>query len=681
MTVAALTPYKAYSGNGSTFVFAAPFRFLAASHLELTIEDADGIVTALALGADYSVAGGSSDSGGTVTLTTPPAAGETLKIRRQTPRAQEADYTTGDNFPAEAHELALDRLMLIAQEQDLALAEMEARTLRVPAPETVAELPARAVRALRALAFDASGNPAAGPLTSNLEAAVSAFLSQMVPAGMNTVPTIATLTALAKANLTDGDFINAMGYRAKDGFGGGPFEWVAGSTATEVPGYVMAADEGGAGRWFRRGIPPVVIPEMSGAVGDYIADDTEAVAIAKDTGLTVYSPCGQAYRLTDDIVLETDHQGFGGDALFGFEGDFGVVLDGFAQGPHLSINHWAPAHTGTVIKVLDAERVIIEKLYCLNGHSMVYVENCNSCTIDWAWGIVRGAGLHWYGDDDKRSDILAVHQFIVRPGDGEYGFIWDGNCHSLYAASLQIVEGKGGIIRNTASSTQPAIGRFFEYASDYSEDKGFEIADGVIPSDIDFCAPYILGAQGDGLYIGDAVNANEVRVYGGKIRANGVSGSGWGINNQGGYQLFGGTTDMYTPFGDGSFNGTVRSMNPRYDLNDEATKGMLLQGGDTVIAGGPTDFFSFDSAGDAWRWSINSTFFQVMSEEYVQFFVPAILPEYTAAELAALDPKVPYMMAFATDSNATLAAGHGNTLAGGGANIVKVHYTADWTIG
>jgi len=131
MTVAALAPSIEYLENGVSLTFAIPFRFLAGQHLEVKRIAANGTVTTLAYGVAYSVAGGGTDAGGTLTLGTS-VAGSKLRIRRRTPRAQQADYEPNDNFPARTHEDVVDRAMLIAQEQDQQIDDTAGRALMVP---------------------------------------------------------------------------------------------------------------------------------------------------------------------------------------------------------------------------------------------------------------------------------------------------------------------------------------------------------------------------------------------------------------------------------------------------------------------------------------------------------------------------------------------------------------------
>lgn len=145
MTVSSSTARADYNGNGvTTTPFAVPFRFLVNTDLlVLRTVTATGISTPLildSLGADgFSVVGAGQPSGGTVTVITAPAVGETLTILRSVERTQLTDYIPNDPFPAQSHERALDKLTMIVQEQD----EVLTRTFALPAglPGVSAELP------------------------------------------------------------------------------------------------------------------------------------------------------------------------------------------------------------------------------------------------------------------------------------------------------------------------------------------------------------------------------------------------------------------------------------------------------------------------------------------------------------------------------------------------------------
>lgn len=161
MTVAALPAVAEYVEDGISKSFPVPFRFKAPT--DLVVERlVDGAVSLLSIGADYAVSGGSTDAGGTITRSAA-TIGATLRIRRETSRAQTMRYPTGGRFPAESHEDALDRQMLVSQEQDAALVETSGRALLVPPGQTVRDIvPAPN----SALVFDAQGNPVAKPIGS-----------------------------------------------------------------------------------------------------------------------------------------------------------------------------------------------------------------------------------------------------------------------------------------------------------------------------------------------------------------------------------------------------------------------------------------------------------------------------------------------------------------------------------
>jgi hypothetical protein len=147
MTVAAKAPIAEHLENGVTASFPAPFRFLDASDLEVTRIGAGGSSAVLPRGVAWTAAGGATDQGGAVTVAPSfLASGTTLRIRRVTARAQKADYTTADTFPAESHEAALDRQMMIAQEQDAMHVDLADRSLTVPIGEQGFQLPPAAER-------------------------------------------------------------------------------------------------------------------------------------------------------------------------------------------------------------------------------------------------------------------------------------------------------------------------------------------------------------------------------------------------------------------------------------------------------------------------------------------------------------------------------------------------------
>jgi hypothetical protein len=161
MTISTTTSIVTYVGNGVTTEFAVPFPFSAAGDL-VVIERvvATGAETTLALSTHYTVTGGGGGTG-TVIADAPPPGSVQWTIFRATARTQSVDYVDYDAFPAEAHERALDRLTMIAQEID----QTAARAFRVPASDPPpAVLPNAVLRRNLMAGFDAAGNlvPRAG---------------------------------------------------------------------------------------------------------------------------------------------------------------------------------------------------------------------------------------------------------------------------------------------------------------------------------------------------------------------------------------------------------------------------------------------------------------------------------------------------------------------------------------
>jgi len=115
MTVSTTESRIGYNGNGATTAFAFPYRFLANADLVVTLVLADTTQVVKVLNTDYTVTGAGDDAGGTVTMMVAPATGQQLVIVRDVPLTQETDYISGDPFPAESHETALDKLTMISQ--------------------------------------------------------------------------------------------------------------------------------------------------------------------------------------------------------------------------------------------------------------------------------------------------------------------------------------------------------------------------------------------------------------------------------------------------------------------------------------------------------------------------------------------------------------------------------------
>ena len=86
---------------------------------------------------------------------------------------QEVDYITGDAFPAETHEEALDRLTMIDQQQEDQIDR--AVKLQLGDETSSMELPVKATRATKMMGFDANGDPVmSGSTVTDIDASVAA---------------------------------------------------------------------------------------------------------------------------------------------------------------------------------------------------------------------------------------------------------------------------------------------------------------------------------------------------------------------------------------------------------------------------------------------------------------------------------------------------------------------------
>lgn len=145
-----------YTANGSTTVFAFPFLVLEASHL-IVVDSYGGTDTTKTYGTDFTISGLGDSTGGNVVFGTAPTTSHLITIYRVVPYTQTTDYVPNDDFPAETHEAALDKLTMEVQQLD----DRISRALRYPASEPTSvdgTLAAATARASTLMGFDGSGN-------------------------------------------------------------------------------------------------------------------------------------------------------------------------------------------------------------------------------------------------------------------------------------------------------------------------------------------------------------------------------------------------------------------------------------------------------------------------------------------------------------------------------------------
>lgn len=235
MTVSSTTNRKTYTGDAVTTSFStSPVVFFDTSDLVVyVVVTATGVAETLTENTHYTVTGGDG-AVGTVNLaggSAPygaPAATKKIVIVREVPATQETDFGNNDTSDAEVVEDALDRLTMLAQQNNTKLV----RSLRQPDedPTDIAALPNSVDRASLYLAFDANGDPVAtAGTTSDLVATpfIETLLDDATAAAAR-----ATLDVPSNAEAILDTIMDAAG------------DWIQGSaadTAAKFPAYASVA--------------------------------------------------------------------------------------------------------------------------------------------------------------------------------------------------------------------------------------------------------------------------------------------------------------------------------------------------------------------------------------------------------------------------------------------------------
>jgi hypothetical protein len=178
MTISSTYTPAQFSGNSVTVAFAFTFKTFDEADLVVVLTSSSGVETTKTITTHYTVslnADQNNNPGGTVTMITAPATGETLTIARELDALQETDITNGGGFYPEVIEDALDRLTMLSQQNS----DILARSLRSSvAGGSIGDLPTATDRASKYLAFDASGDPIATSGTAG--SPTSAFMETVL---------------------------------------------------------------------------------------------------------------------------------------------------------------------------------------------------------------------------------------------------------------------------------------------------------------------------------------------------------------------------------------------------------------------------------------------------------------------------------------------------------------------
>lgn len=166
--ITAVTRRKVYSGSAGVGPYAFTFPILVQTDI-VVYKNA----TLLTLTTDYSVTINGTNGTGSVTLVVAATGADTITIIGSRAIQRTTDFVTAGDLAASSLNEQLDANIIMTQQ----LAEENKRTLKAPPydPEATVDggtlnmtLPVVATRASKTLAFDASGNPVAGPTASEV---------------------------------------------------------------------------------------------------------------------------------------------------------------------------------------------------------------------------------------------------------------------------------------------------------------------------------------------------------------------------------------------------------------------------------------------------------------------------------------------------------------------------------
>lgn len=185
MTVTA-TPRKApFNGNGSATVFPWTFKTQLATDITVIRTTAAGSVTTLTKDSDYTVslnANQDTSPGGSITYPisgSPLPTGDRLDLLGSIAYTQDLVIPSAGAFSSVAMNNQLDRIVMQIQQ----LKALIDGALIPPNGETLGPVPVAAVRALKLLGFDASGNPIAVAASAQSATALSTDLADTSNAG------------------------------------------------------------------------------------------------------------------------------------------------------------------------------------------------------------------------------------------------------------------------------------------------------------------------------------------------------------------------------------------------------------------------------------------------------------------------------------------------------------------
>ncbi len=313
MTISSTTRVAGpFLGNGTASNFSFAFKVFTATDLDvIRLASSTGVETTLVLNSDYSVTlngDQNSNPGGSVTLLAGAlASGFTLTITSDIANLQPTDLTNQGGFYPEVITDSLDRATIQIQQ----ISDIGDRTLKIPISDGTGlnmELPTAAARANAFLSFDANGEPTV--VAAGSSGAPTTITRQVFSGtGSQTVFTLASdpgalgnsaqvyIGGVYQQRSTYTIAGTTLTFSAAPVAGPGNIEFVnfltssIGATSADLVTYTPAGS-GAVARSAASKFGDVVSVKDFGAVGDGVADDTNAIQAAINASTSVYVPNG-----------------------------------------------------------------------------------------------------------------------------------------------------------------------------------------------------------------------------------------------------------------------------------------------------------------------------------------------------------------------------------------------------
>ncbi|MFT3805423.1 hypothetical protein [Arenimonas sp.] len=207
MSVEEQTPYHTITADGSTTVFAYPFKILDETHLDVTVDGA-----AQVLGVDYTVDGVGEDEGGEITFFTAPSNGLDVDMVRDMPLDRAFNYEALGVFNPDEVDADFDRIWLAMQQVRGLIERAGSNALLLPLVATLASNRLPEPEGNSFLGWNSAGDEIVNKIAVDLTGVViSAFWEALLEAGtveeartLLGLGALATLSTVGTGQITDG---------------------------------------------------------------------------------------------------------------------------------------------------------------------------------------------------------------------------------------------------------------------------------------------------------------------------------------------------------------------------------------------------------------------------------------------------------------------------------------------